>query len=91
MLVMSQGGRVLDWKREDLDWMLGGNSLLTVVRYWHRLPGEVVDALSLEAVEARLDGVPRQLDLVEGVPALWQWGWNWVIFKVHSNTSHSVI
>jgi len=26
------------------------------VRHWHRLPGEVVDAPSLEALKARLDG-----------------------------------
>ncbi|KFZ60836.1 hypothetical protein N321_10585, partial [Antrostomus carolinensis] len=28
-----------------------------VVRHWHRLPQEAVDAPSLEAFKARLDGV----------------------------------
>ena len=27
-----------------------------VVRHWHRLPSEVMDAPSLEALKARLDG-----------------------------------
>ncbi|KFQ37099.1 hypothetical protein N332_01215, partial [Mesitornis unicolor] len=27
-----------------------------VVRHWHRLPGEAVDAPSLEVFKARLDG-----------------------------------
>ena len=29
---------------------------MRVVRFWHRLPREVVDAPSLEAFKARLDG-----------------------------------
>ncbi|KFO71938.1 hypothetical protein N303_11861, partial [Cuculus canorus] len=29
---------------------------MRVVRHWHRLPKEVVDAPSLEAFKARLDG-----------------------------------
>jgi len=32
-----------------------------VVRHWNRLPGEVVDALSLEALKARLDGALSNL------------------------------
>ena len=28
-----------------------------VVRHWNRLPGEAVDAPSLEALKARLDGL----------------------------------
>ena len=27
-----------------------------MVRHWHRLPGDVVDALSLETFKVRLDG-----------------------------------
>jgi len=34
---------------------------LTVVRQWHRLPGEAVDALSLETFKARLDGALSRL------------------------------
>ena len=37
-----------------------------VVMHWNRLPKEVVDALSLEAFKARLDGQPG---LVVGGPA----------------------
>ncbi|KFP51647.1 hypothetical protein N323_02060, partial [Cathartes aura] len=29
---------------------------MRVVKHWHRLPGEVVDAPSLETFKARLDG-----------------------------------
>ncbi|KFP51270.1 hypothetical protein N323_02043, partial [Cathartes aura] len=32
-----------------------------VVRHWHRLPREVVDAPSLEAFKARLDGALSNL------------------------------
>jgi len=32
-----------------------------VVRYWNRLPSEVVDAPSLEALKARLDGAVSNL------------------------------
>jgi len=36
--------------------MLGRNSLPRVVRHWHKLPRETVDAPSLEMLKARLDG-----------------------------------
>jgi len=32
-----------------------------VVRCWHRLPREVVDAPSLEKCQVRLDGIPGSL------------------------------
>ena len=32
-----------------------------VVRHWHRLPSEVVDAPSLESFQARLDGAVSNL------------------------------
>ena len=35
--------------------------IVRVVRHWHRLPSEVVDAPSLEAFKARLDGALSNL------------------------------
>ena len=46
---------VLNWKRVDLDKILGRNYLLRVVRHWNRLPRKAVDAPSLEVFKARLD------------------------------------
>ena len=34
---------------------------MRVVRHWNRLPSEVVDAPSLKAFKARLDGILRNL------------------------------
>ena len=34
---------------------------VSVVRHWNRLPGEVMDAPSLEAFKARLDGTLSNL------------------------------
>ena len=34
---------------------------MRVVRHWHRLPRDVVDAPSLETLKARLDGVLSNL------------------------------
>jgi len=38
-----------------------GSFLLTVARYWNRLPREVMDALFLEVFQARLDGAQSNL------------------------------
>ncbi|KFP48471.1 hypothetical protein N323_09772, partial [Cathartes aura] len=35
--------------------------MMRVVRHWHRLPREAVDAPSLEAFKARLDGALSNL------------------------------
>ena len=43
--------------------------MIRVVRHWYKLPREVVAVPSLEAFEARLDGVFEQPDLVKDVPA----------------------
>lgn len=40
---------------ESLDWMLGSISIQRVVKYWNRLPREVVDALSLPVFNRHLD------------------------------------
>jgi len=51
-----------------------------VVRYCNMLPREVVDAPSLKAFKARLNGFPGQSDLVVGNPAcgrgVWKGVWN---------------
>ena len=61
-----------------------------VVRHWSTLPREVVDAPSLEAFEARLDGTLGNL--------IWRLatlpmagGWNQMIFEVHFNRRHPII
>ena len=81
---------VLNLKKGDLEEMLGGHSFQRVVRHWRRLPREAVDAPSLEALEARLDGALRSL-IWWAVILLMAGAWNWTGIKVPSNQSHSVI
>ena len=57
--------------------------------HWNRLPKEVVDASSLEAFKARLDGALGNL-VWWGAANPWQ-GWGWMGFKTLSNLSRSVI
>ena len=48
------------------------------MRCWHRLPSEVVDVPSLEALKARLDGAVSSLVWRE-VSLPTAGGWNWII------------
>ena len=68
---------VLNCKRVHLDYISGRNSFFTVwvLRHCNRLPSKVVDVPSLEASKAYLI-----------VPA-----WNYMITKILSNLSHSMI
>ena len=60
------------------------------MRVWHRVPGEAVDAPSLEALKARLSGALGGLSRWK--VALPMAGcWNWVVFEVSPKLSHSVI
>jgi len=60
-----------------------------VVRYWKKLPGEAVDAISLEALKATLDGTLGSLSWwLAALPTAA--GWIWLILKVTSNTHDSV-
>ena len=59
------------------------------MRPWHRLPREAVGSLSMEVLRGRLDVALGSL-VWWGTPAM-AGGWSWVIFKVPSNPSHSVI
>ena len=81
------------FKLEEGKFRLGiRNKFLTVkvVRHWNRLPSEVVNAPSLEAFKARLDGAVSNLVYWE-VSLPIAGGWNKMILKVPSNTKHSMI
>ena len=74
-----------------------------VVRHWHRLPREAVNVPSLEKVTQKSCGCPIPIDAQgqvgwgTGQPDLVRGNqpttgcWSWVIFKVPSNLSHSMI
>lgn len=59
--VIGQGVKVLNWTRVNLDQMQRKNVLLLVVKHWHGLPREDLDALSLETFRAWLDGTLSNL------------------------------
>mgnify|MGYP001855108949 CR=1 FL=1 len=63
---------------------------MRVVRHWNTLPSEAVDAPSLEAFKARLDGALSNLVWREVSLSIAE-GWNWMILKVPSNPNHSMI
>ncbi len=53
---------------------------MRVVRHWHRLPREAVDAPSLETFKARLDGALSNLIWLE-MSLLLAGGLDWMGFK----------
>lgn len=60
------------------------------MRQWHRLPRGAVDAPSLEVLKAGLDGALGTLGWwLAALPMASSW--NWVVFKLPTNPSHSVI
>jgi len=61
-----------------------------IILHWNRLSREAVDALSLQASKARLDGSWSNLVYWE-VSLSIAGGWNWMILKAPSNPNHSVI
>jgi len=64
--------------------------IMRVVRCWHRLPREAVDALFLAVLKARLDGALSNLVWWK-VSLPMAGGWNEKIFTVPSNANHSMI
>jgi len=61
-VAIGQGVMVLNFLKEDrfrLD--IGKKFFMRVVKHWHRLPREVVDAPSLETFKVRLDGAVSNL------------------------------
>ena len=61
-----------------------------MVKCHNKLPGEILDAPSLEVLKDRLDGVLDGLTCwVAALPMVG--GWSFIVFKVPSNQRHSVI
>jgi len=64
--------------------------MMSVVRHWNRLSGEVVDVQSLEVFKVRLDRALSNL-IGERCPCPWQRHWTRWFFKVPSKPNHSMI
>jgi len=69
--------------------MEGRNPSVRVVRHWHRLPRGAMDFSSPGSVQDQVGWVFGQPSGRGPFP--WQGGWNWMVFRVPSNPSHSVI
>ena len=63
--------------------------IIRVMRHWHRLPREVVDASSLKTLQVRLEGLSACCSC--GCPCLAERSSNRWPLKVPSNSHHSVI
>jgi len=63
---------------------------MRVVKPWHGLPREMVEAPSLEPFQARLDGALSTLMQLQ-MSLLAAGGWDRWPLKVPSNTDHSVV
>jgi len=61
-----------------------------VVKHWHKLPREVVDAPTLETLKARLDGALSNLGWWK-MSLLMAGGWTGWPLKVPSHPTHSMI
>jgi len=83
MTVLQLGTQVNECNGVDLD-TRKKFSTLRVVRPWHRLPREAVDAPTLDISKARLDGAFRNLGWWKGSLTMAR-GWNWMICKVPSS------
>jgi len=64
--------------------------MMKVVRHWHRLPKEVVDAPSLETLQVRLDGALSTCCSCR-CPCSWQGSWTRRPLRVPSNPNDSMI
>jgi len=60
-VVRGQGVTVLNQGRVDLDWIRQKFFTIRVVKHWNRLPREVVEAPSLQAFKATLNGALSNL------------------------------
>ena len=76
--------------RGDLDWIWKKFFTVSVVRQWHRLPREAVDAPSLETLKVRLDGVLSTWWICR-CPCSLQGSWTRWTLRVPSDSNDSMI